>query len=394
MATPASRCCAYCGLRWPKSIRIDDDDNFALPSHPVQTPTSSTRGLFIPHRGRRGRSSSSSRSNTPASVRDERFSILQERTKEALDETRASKSVSPFDNTLGLQLRIKPLHSEGSLLSGRLFKASKSTPLGSSLPALVSSLSLILIDVIDLPLITWDRALALTKETLLNDFLTETLSLDDFDTDLIQFGSHWEKAPRSDTGNFISIVSDRCPFNGKTLFHQGNTFQWSIEKGRVVLWVDIRVIIDADEHDMTEKISSRSQSSRKKQKVLSSRKDIKKEVIFEPLPIDLNAFPPSQVVNSDHESYYSDHINDEIHITEGSVHHSVEQETDDEVHDDVEQHEQLEGEEVEAINNHQAPPVSRKRRRADIIVDDDDHSHLHTRAGRVIRASAKARESR
>lgn len=209
---------------------------------------------------------------------------------EATAQTRGATD-HPLDNPVGLRLRIKPLHSEGFLLSAGLFKATKSTPLGENYIFFFLYHTDDSQDIIDLPLIPWDRAKRLGKDSLLDDFLSTSLTLESFDKSLIQFGTRWDKALRAEAGTLFTITSDKCPFEGKDIFSRRNDFQWQIEEKRLVLWVDLRIV--------TEKpVSQKKPRAAAKPRKPAASREIKKERVLE---LDLNAFPPREVITEDEE---------------------------------------------------------------------------------------------
>lgn len=119
--------CAYCGRLWPKEILIDDSD----PEPSIARSSRSTSGYIsaLPTRSSRSPASSGS-SSQGRSINLKQYSHFNQMRAEATSITRASKEVSPFDNTIGLQIRIKALHSVGSNLIGGFFKASYTQHLG------------------------------------------------------------------------------------------------------------------------------------------------------------------------------------------------------------------------------------------------------------------------
>ncbi|KAK7219391.1 hypothetical protein V2G26_007394 [Clonostachys chloroleuca] len=372
--------CPFCRLDWARPL--DLDTNFSPPPPPPRQPhpasssrASSSPALNIPHQSpgpNFSRSSPSSRSSTPASTRGERLHMFTNSVHEATAQTRGATD-HPLDNPVGLRLRIKPLHSEGFLLSAGLFKAMKLTPL----------------DIIDLPLIPWDRAKRLGKDSLLDDFLSTSLTLESFDKSLIQFGTRWDKAPRAEAGTLFTITSDKCPFEGKDIFSRRNDFQWQIEEKRLVLWVDLRIV--------TEKpVSQKKPRAAAKPRKPAASREIKKERVLE---LDLNAFPPREVITEDEEEIEVDgfSINEEDEEEEEEEEDEQQQLQEASVEAAVEiavESDEREAQERRPENTTESPDrqVSRKRQRA--LTSDSNNHHedrSHSRAGRLRKASAKLR---
>jgi hypothetical protein len=151
------------------------------------------------------------------------------------------------------------------------------------------------------------------------------------------------------------------------------------------LWVDLRIV--------TEKpVSQKKPRTAAKPRKLAASREIKKERVIE---LDLNAFPPREVITEDEEK---------IEVEGFSV--------DEEEEEQEEEEQQLQEVSVEAAveiavesdereaqerrpENTTEPPdrqVSRKRQRA-LTNDSNDHheDRSHSRAGRLRKASAKLR---
>ncbi|EXU95207.1 hypothetical protein X797_011704 [Metarhizium robertsii] len=108
--------CGYCGKFWPKEINVGDSDSEA---------------------------------------------------------TRAVKEASPFENPIGLKIRIKVLHSVGYNLTEGFSKAAKTSQL----------------DCLDLPVMPWRTLRSLSKDSFISDYLIRLgLPLRVIDQSNIQFG--------------------------------------------------------------------------------------------------------------------------------------------------------------------------------------------------------------
>lgn len=127
--------CSFCGKRWPKEINIDDSDSEVISAANLQRTVSSTTGYISSHgRGLSNLLRSSSPSSTSSSLGRSanliQFSHFGKMRREANQATRAAKEASPFENSIGLKIRIKALHLVGYNLTGGFFKATKTTQLG------------------------------------------------------------------------------------------------------------------------------------------------------------------------------------------------------------------------------------------------------------------------
>jgi hypothetical protein len=128
--------CGFCGKFWPQEINVDDSDSEVISEAGVQRSSSSTTGYItsqgraLPDLTRSASPASSSSSALGRSVNLKQFKHFEQMRREANQATRAAKEASPFENLIGLKIRVKALHSDGYNLRGGFFKADKTTSLG------------------------------------------------------------------------------------------------------------------------------------------------------------------------------------------------------------------------------------------------------------------------
>lgn len=323
--------CGYFGKFWPKEINVDDSDGEVILAADLRRASSSTTG-YISSEGRglpnltRSRSpASSSSSSLGRSVNLKQFSHFEKMRREANLATRAIKEASPFENPVGLKIRVKALHSFGYNLTGGFFKASKTSQLGiilTSLPVIPITNSLV--DSLDLPLIPWRNLRFLSRDSFISDYLIRLgLPLRAIDGSNIQFGVSFERIGKSDTGTFISIAFEHEPCESiEEIFNPDANYAWAVEDGRAVLWIDIRFVEDQSiQQPKKPRVKSKERSLLKppnsiindaieeesRSTTADLTEDIKGVVIRE--AISVIAFPPAQAARSDSEAQQEDQEN-------------------------------------------------------------------------------------
>jgi hypothetical protein len=212
--------------------------------------------------------------------------------REAYTATRPSRAASPFDHTIGLNIRLKPIHSSGYRLKGGIFTALVMTPLGGR----------------DLPLIPWNELKRLSKGDFISDYLKPVFNNDDLkklDESMRQIGTSFERGakvgPKAEAGTFTSVSFKHHPYEALwDILRLDNNFSWTVTDDRVIVWVVLQFVDDDLPNEPSQKRKSRAKakpaapdepSLRASPKASNIVKSEQPEV-FE--PISLEAFPQDE----------------------------------------------------------------------------------------------------
>ncbi|KAF5132972.1 hypothetical protein E5D57_003594 [Metarhizium anisopliae] len=401
LENPSVPRCGFCGKLWPQEIIVDDSDSEVISEARLQRSLSSTTG-YITSQGRAlsdlTRSASPASSSSSAlgrSVNLKQFKHFEQMRREANQATRAAKAASPFENPIGLKIRVKALHSDGYNLRGGFFKAEKTTSLGiKTRLSRIISITNCYLGGLDLPLIPWNTLRSISKDYFTSKYLSN-LWKDSNATDRpnIVFGVSFERVGKSETGTFISVAFEREPFESiADIFNTDANYTWAIEDGRVVLWIDIRFTGDQPKpqpkkprvrskgrsRPTTSNISVGDSIEVAPQSALADHiEEVKGELARE--VISLEAFPPAEAAESDSEAH------------QGDQEEEAQLEYDAPQADSADKGPQEALQEEETHQNHQP---SRKRLRGPTLDSDDEPLIPRlSRYGRATRATAKARSS-
>jgi hypothetical protein len=382
--------CGYCGHQWPEAIGIESDNEAITGSDLRQSLSSSqlrsspstagyissAKPLLDLSRSRSTTSSLSSSSSRGRTANLKQFAHFDQMRQQANERSRAAKETSPFDNTIGLKIRVKPLYSIGGYLPGStFFKASKTTQL--SMPFLLRIryvLTMILIDSINLPLLPWNKMKYMTKSEFIASYLKPSLKHQSIDESNLQFGIAFEKTAKADTGIFTSIAIQQEPFDDlRDIFNDETASEWAVEDCRIVLWIEIQQVIEDQGHPKPPKAGRQPTPMASRP---ASNSTFKEEPLVE--SINLDAFPPDRSIET-------------IEVAQVEEAQAEEAPSDHE-----EPHERDKGEDPEEGSaTHRARKPSRKRSRAHTIDSTDEHNvRPQSRYGRRSRATAKVRLSR
>lgn len=246
---PGTQRCGFCGLRWPMSLNVDTGrwehrNASPLPIRPTRRPTNTQVSSSSSTSGHISSLSPLTRSVSPAVSspipgRLQNLKQFRNHHKEATKATRAENPISPWENPVGLNIRIKVLHSVGNRLEGGFFKAVKTTQLDSH----------------DLKMIPWATIERLERDDFIKDYNQPKLGSTKIDPWNIQFGVSYEreKANKSSTGHFIAVAFDCEEYPWMSdLLGRDNNYPWAIEGSRVIIWIDLRFVKDQPKTQPTE----------------------------------------------------------------------------------------------------------------------------------------------